>query len=135
MDQSAIAIRQYSTTHFISKIWRRARWTFRIEGVRFKSIRLVIPIHTLLFIDSDYGKFMSKISCPFSSVDAMQEKLEKWRCMKGKRCRASQDATNVYNRSKSAVAIGLPRNNKFVATRSSSSTSVALFNSNNDKKR
>lgn len=55
--------------------------------------------------------------------------------MKGKRCRASQDATNVYSRSRSAVAIGLPRNNKFFATRSSSSASVTLFNSKNDKKR
>ena len=79
---------------------------------------------------------MNMISCPFSSVDAMREKLEKWRCMKGKRCRASQDATNVYSRSRSAVAIGLPRNNKFFATRSSSSSaSVTLFNSKNDKKR
>ncbi|XP_067039367.1 cytoskeleton-associated protein 2-like isoform X2 [Acropora muricata] len=81
--------------------------------------------------DASYRRSMIQID----STDAMREKLEKWRCMKGKRCRASQDATNVYSRSRSAVAIGLPRNNKFFATRSSSSASVTLFNSKNDKKR
>ncbi|XP_015773616.1 PREDICTED: uncharacterized protein LOC107351824 [Acropora digitifera] len=81
--------------------------------------------------DASYRRSVIQID----STDAMREKLEKWRCMKGKRCRASQGETNVYSRSRSTVAIGLPRNNKFFATRSSSSASVTLFNSKNDKKR
>ena len=61
----------------------------------------------------------------------MREKLEKWRRMKGKRSACQDAATvNVYNRSKSAVALRGTKKNKSITDRSLSSASLVMTEKN-----
>ncbi|XP_068718858.1 cytoskeleton-associated protein 2-like [Montipora capricornis] len=71
------------------------------------------------------------IANQIDSTDAMREKLEKWRRMKGKRSACQDAATvNVYNRSKSSVALRMTKKNKSITDRSLSSASLVMTEKN-----
>ena len=48
----------------------------------------------------------------FNFADLMEQKLEKWRRMKGRRS-ACCEASSVYNRSRSAVSLDMKENKSF----------------------